>query len=40
MALGYLKEVALELGAKPKLRNTANMEKASSAFCKGLLKAF
>ncbi len=41
MALGYLKEVALELGAKPKAKKlTANMEKASSAFCKGLLKGF
>jgi ribonucleoside-diphosphate reductase alpha chain len=39
MATGYLKEFAKNLGLKPSAKQpTESMEKASSSFCKGLLK--
>jgi ribonucleoside-diphosphate reductase alpha chain len=39
MALGYLKKMVEKLGIRPGAKTvTENMEKASSAFCKGLLR--
>lgn len=39
MSMGYFKKLATELGLKPERKNvTKEMEKASSEFCKGMLK--